>query len=45
MARLVTQHWHRLAAGRAPDAKLLSLDRRMWSWRDDAEPAPLRLIA
>jgi mannitol-1-phosphate 5-dehydrogenase len=41
VGRLVTQEWHRLAAGRAPDAKLLSLDRRMWSWRSDAEPQPL----
>jgi mannitol-1-phosphate 5-dehydrogenase len=45
VARLVMQHWRRLAAGRAPDAKLLSLDRRMWSCRADAEPAPLRLSA
>ncbi len=45
VGRLVTQQWRRLAVGRAPDAKLLSLDRRMWSWSEDAEPAPLRLVA
>jgi mannitol-1-phosphate 5-dehydrogenase len=45
VGRLVTQQWRRLAEGRAPDAKLLSLDRRMWSWRADVDPAPLRLIA
>jgi mannitol-1-phosphate 5-dehydrogenase len=45
LGRLVTQHWRRLAEGRAPEAKLLSLDRRMWSWRADAENAPAHLSA
>ncbi|MFL5274799.1 MAG: hypothetical protein ACJ79E_22300, partial [Anaeromyxobacteraceae bacterium] len=41
VGRLVTDEWRRLAAGRAPDATLLSLGRRMWSWGAAAEPAPL----
>ncbi|MFL5300278.1 MAG: 2-dehydropantoate 2-reductase N-terminal domain-containing protein [Anaeromyxobacteraceae bacterium] len=44
LGRMVTQEWKRLSAGRAPDAKMLSLDRRMWSWRADAEAPALATL-
>jgi mannitol-1-phosphate 5-dehydrogenase len=45
LVRLVAEHFAHLAEGRAPKAQLLSLDRRLWSWRRDPSPRPQRLAA
>ncbi len=44
LGRIVAESFRELAGGREVDNLLLSLERRLWSWRR-AEPAPTRLTA